>query len=61
VTLAKLQLCPNDIVYDIGAGTGSVAVEMARQLQEGWVYAIEKEPEGLELTERNMRKFGIRI
>ncbi|MFR1214070.1 MAG: hypothetical protein ACLSCV_04325 [Acutalibacteraceae bacterium] len=42
ISLSKLQLEPHDIVYDIGAGTGSVAVEIALQIPHGCVYAIEK-------------------
>lgn len=59
VTISKLQLCPADIAYDIGAGTGSVAVEMAMQLEEGFVYAVEKDPEGLELIRKNKEKLGV--
>ena len=42
ISLSKLQLEPHDIVYDIGAGTGSVAVEIALQIPHGCVYAVEK-------------------
>lgn len=47
ISLSKLQLEPHDIVYDIGAGTGSVAVEIALQIPHGCVYAVEKNPEAL--------------
>jgi precorrin-6Y C5,15-methyltransferase (decarboxylating) len=57
VSLAKLALGPADIAYDIGAGTGSVAVEMARQLPDGYVYAIEKDEEALALIQKNKQKF----
>ncbi|NLI92674.1 MAG: precorrin-6y C5,15-methyltransferase (decarboxylating) subunit CbiE [Peptococcaceae bacterium] len=59
VTISKLQLCAKDIVYDIGAGTGSVSVEIARQLKDGFVYAVEKDPEALELIEKNRQKFSV--
>jgi precorrin-6Y C5,15-methyltransferase (decarboxylating) len=59
VTIAKLQLCPTDIVYDIGAGTGAVAVEIAGQLANGKVYAIEKDLEAMELIAKNKQKFGV--
>lgn len=58
VSLSKLQLRPGDTVYDVGAGTGSVAVEMALQAYEGSVYAVELNEEALELIRRNAEKFG---
>lgn len=58
VTLAKLAIEPCDTVYDIGAGTGSVAIEMARRAFDGSVYAIEKNPEALELISKNRVKLG---
>lgn len=42
VSLARLQLRANSIVWDIGAGSGSVGLEAARLCPEGYVYAIEK-------------------
>ncbi len=59
VSLSKLQLRPGDIVYDVGAGTGSVSVEMALQAYEGSVYAVEFNEEALDLIRRNAEKFGV--
>ncbi|MEG0961276.1 MAG: precorrin-6Y C5,15-methyltransferase (decarboxylating) subunit CbiT, partial [Lachnospiraceae bacterium] len=59
ISLSKLELTRNAIVYDIGAGTGSVSVECAKIAREGMVYAIEKNPEALELMQQNKYKFGI--
>jgi precorrin-6B C5,15-methyltransferase / cobalt-precorrin-6B C5,C15-methyltransferase len=59
VSLSKLKLADHHIVYDIGAGTGSVAVETALQVQNGSVYAIEKNAAALELIEQNKAKFGL--
>ncbi len=42
IALANLALRPNSIVWDIGAGSGSVGLEAARLLPQGWVYAVEK-------------------
>ncbi|WP_346907886.1 precorrin-6Y C5,15-methyltransferase (decarboxylating) subunit CbiT [Faecalicatena orotica] len=57
VSMAKLQLHEDAVVYDIGAGTGSVAVEAAMQSGTIRVYAIEKNPEGALLIEENKKKF----
>ncbi len=59
VALSKLRLCGQDIVYDIGSGTGSVAVEAALALDTGRVYAIEQKPEGCRLTQENARRLGV--
>lgn len=60
VTLSKLGICPEDVIYDIGAGTGSVSVEMALQAFKGHVYAIETKDEGMQLIEANKEKLGAR-
>lgn len=58
ISLSKLQLTRNSVIYDVGAGTGSVSVEMALQAVEGQVYAIEKKPEAVELLYKNKEKFA---
>lgn len=57
VSLRKLGLTEDAVLYDIGAGTGSVAVEAALQSEHIRVYAVERNSEGIELIERNRRKF----
>jgi precorrin-6Y C5,15-methyltransferase (decarboxylating) len=59
VSISKLQLRPGDVVYDIGAGTGSVSVEMALQSYEGAVFAVEYDEEAIELIRRNAEQFGV--
>lgn len=59
VCLSKLKLTRDAVVYDIGSGTGSVSVEAALAAEDGMVYAIEKKPEALSLTEQNAEKFGV--
>lgn len=58
ISVSKLQIRPSDVVYDIGAGTGSVSIAMARNTYEGMVYAVEKEEYATELIEQNKMKFG---
>lgn len=58
VSIGKLNLSPDAIVYDVGAGSGSVSVEMALQAPDIKVYAIEKNPDALELLEKNKQKFA---
>ncbi len=55
---ALLSPQPEDIVYDIGAGTGSVAIELGRRAYRGTVFAIERKPEALTLIEQNRRALG---
>lgn len=59
VTLSKLEIRRNDVVYDVGAGTGSVSVEMALLAREGQVYAIETNPDAVALIEENKKAFGV--
>ena len=58
VSLSKLDLREDSVCYDVGAGTGSVSVEMALRAFEGKVYAIEKKAEAAELLEENRKKFA---
>ena len=61
ISLEKLRIGAGAVCFDIGAGTGSVAVEMGRILRSkcggGAVYAIEKKEEALALIDSNYRKF----
>ncbi len=57
VSLSRLRLGRNSIAYDVGAGTGSMAIEMAIQAWNGQVYAIERKPEAVSLIRENKRKF----
>lgn len=64
VCIAKLGLTEHAVVYDVGAGTGSIAIESALQSGTIRVYAIEKNPEGVQLIRENKRKFradGVQI
>lgn len=57
VTIAKARLRDTDIVWDIGAGTGSISIEAALAAANGCVYAVEKNEEALALIESNIRLF----
>ncbi|MBZ4645480.1 MAG: precorrin-6Y C5,15-methyltransferase (decarboxylating), CbiT subunit [Clostridia bacterium] len=59
ITLSRLRLTEDMTVWDIGAGTGSISIEMALQCKRGKVYAIERNPEGIELITKNMEKFQV--
>ena len=58
VSLSKLQLPKDAICYDVGAGTGSLSVEMALRAFDGEVYAIEKKDEAADLILENKMKFA---
>lgn len=53
ISLSKLRLTRNAVCYDVGAGTGSVAVEIAKVTTGGRVYAIEKKGLAVELLRKN--------
>ena len=55
--LAALAPRPEDTVWDVGAGTGSVSVELAAAAARGQVWAVECEPGALALMEQNRQKF----
>ena len=63
-SIAQLQLSEDAVVYDVGAGTGSVSVEAARCSDRIRVYAIEKKTAAVQLIRENRKKFkadGIRV
>ena len=58
LSVCKLHLDANSVVYDIGSGTGSVAVEIARLSPNIAVYAVEVADEGISLINQNAANFG---
>lgn len=58
VCLSKLQLTADAVCWDVGAGTGSVAIEMALQARRGQVYAIEQKEAAVELLAENKAKLA---
>ena len=59
MVLAELDLGPGSVVWDVGAGSGSVAIEAAQIASAGTVYAIEMDPEDHELIIQNAKRFGL--
>lgn len=59
ISISKLKLHKASTMVDIGAGTGSVSVEVAQIAKDGDVYAIEKKREGIKLIEANKERFQI--
>ena len=59
VALSKLRLTERAVCYDIGAGTGSVAIEMALQAKHGHVYAVERRDDAVELLKKNQAAFHV--
>ncbi len=59
IALAQLDIRPDSVVWDIGAGSGSVAIEAAQLAASGIVYAIEPEPADVALIQANAESFGV--
>ena len=58
VSLSKLRLTEDSVCYDVGAGTGSLSIEMALRAHQGKVWAIEKKEDAVELIRQNKVKFA---
>ena len=59
LSLASMRIRPDSVVWDIGAGSGSVSIEAAMLAPSGRVYAIEVDPEGVEICRENLRTHAI--
>jgi precorrin-6Y C5,15-methyltransferase (decarboxylating) len=59
VSLAKLRVRGDSVVWDIGSGSGSVAIEAALIARRGAVHAVEKNAEDMDLIRQNIAKFGV--
>ena len=58
VSIYSLGLKPDSVVWDIGAGTGSISVEASIIAREGAVYAVERDEESLPLLKKNLERWG---
>ena len=54
----RLAVQPGDTVWDVGAGTGAMTLELARRACDGLVYAVERDADALTLLAENRRKLG---
>ncbi len=59
MTLARLALRPGNVLWDVGAGSGSVAIEAATLCPGVQVYAVEKDPRRFREMESNFAKFNV--
>lgn len=59
LAISFLNICPDDIIFDIGAGTGSVAIEIARKAYNSFVYAVERNQGALDLLKKNREAFQV--
>jgi cobalt-precorrin-6B (C15)-methyltransferase len=59
IQISKARLCPGYTVYDIGCGSGSISIEAAIQVESGKVIAIDYDTNAIELTKKNIEKFGL--
>ncbi len=60
IALSEMDLGPRSVVWDVGAGSGSVAVEAAQIARQGTVYAIEQDVEDQQLIAENVKRFGVK-
>jgi precorrin-6Y C5,15-methyltransferase (decarboxylating) len=58
IALSHMDIGPSSVVWDVGAGSGSVAIEAAQIAADGQVFAIEMDPEDYNLLVQNSRTFG---
>jgi len=60
IQLSKARLSPGQTVFDIGCGSGSISIEAAIQIENtGKVVAIDYDSNAIELTKKNIEKFGV--
>jgi precorrin-6Y C5,15-methyltransferase (decarboxylating) len=60
LSLAALELAPDNMLWDLGAGSGSVGLEAALFLPDGWVYAVEKNQQRVDQIKANAGRFNIK-
>ena len=60
IQISKARLSPGQTVLDIGCSSGSITVEAGLQVEsDGKIIGVDLDPNAIELTNRNLKKFGI--
>jgi precorrin-6Y C5,15-methyltransferase (decarboxylating) len=59
VVLAKLKLLSGQVLWDVGAGCGSVGLEASLLIPDGKIFAVERHPERAAQIAANRDKFGV--
>lgn len=60
VVLSKLQLTSDDhIFWDLGAGSGSVSIEVSKFIPKGKIFAVERNDRRILDIKKNMEQFGL--
>ena len=60
IQISKARLSEGNTVYDIGCGSGSITVEAGLQIGKmGKIYAVDIDPKAIDLTRKNLAKFGV--
>ena len=60
IQISKARLVPGQTILDIGCGSGSITVEAGLQVESGGkVIGVDLDPNAIELTNRNLKKFGV--
>ena len=60
IQISKARLDSGNTVFDIGCGSGSISVEAGLQIgKDGQVFAVDVDPNAIELTKKNLKKFQI--
>ena len=60
IQISKARLSPGQTVFDIGCGSGSITVEAGLQVEsDGKILAIDFDPNAIDLTKINLKKFGV--
>ena len=56
--ISSLRMKPDSVLWDIGAGTGTIPVEVGLLCPEGKIIAVERDDEVAKLIKRNCDRFG---